>query len=144
MSKKKQEPEDEDCEAFDARVTATANEMMDVLFSPPEGDETVEEWEAKASRLIKEKLDVHSLLEILMRADVMFAAHKARESANKRHTANREAKEKVFTWCDENMARFRSMEKAAEDIAETFVPQSAATIRGWMTEWKKLRAASRA
>ena len=144
MSIKKQEPEDEDCEAFDARVTATADEIMGVLFAVPEGDdEPVEEWEAKVTRLIKEKLDVHSLLEILMQSDVMFAAQKARNSAAASHAKDRAHKEQVFAWCDENMHRFKRMDDAAIDIAETFVPNPFSTVRGWMTDWKKLRSASK-
>lgn len=67
----------------------------------------------------------------------------ARAAASSRHAPNYAAKEKVFRWCDENISRFNSMDDAAMDIAETFVPQKFRAVREWMTEWKKLRSASR-
>lgn len=60
--------------------------------------------------------------------------------ANKRHELGRADKRRVFSWCDENMDRFKSMDDAAADIAETFVPQKFRAVRGWMTEWRKLRS----
>lgn len=67
----------------------------------------------------------------------------SRKAAAVRHAGSRMAKQKVFTWCDENMHRFTSMDDAAGDIAETFVPQKFRAVREWMTEWKKLRSAGR-
>lgn len=66
----------------------------------------------------------------------------ALNGAHARHASARANKAKVFTWCDENMARFKSMDDAALDIAETFVKEKFRTVREWMTEWKKLRSAS--
>ncbi len=80
--------------------------------------------------------------EILNKALTRITAERATNAANARHKKSREAKTKVFSWCDENMASFKSMDDAALDIAETFVPQKFRTIREWMTEWKKLRSAS--
>jgi len=65
----------------------------------------------------------------------------ARSAANARHVDTRAMKKLVFEWCDENMSRFSSMDDAALDIAETFVPQKFRTVRDWMTYWKKLRSA---
>jgi hypothetical protein len=62
--------------------------------------------------------------------------------ALKRHSKSRADKQLVFAWCEENIHRFGSMDDAAMDIAETFVPQKFRTVRDWMTEWKKLRSAS--
>jgi hypothetical protein len=67
----------------------------------------------------------------------------AKRRAHLRHSENHAAKVKVFNWCDENMSYFDSMDDAAVDIAGTFIPQKFRTVRAWMTEWKKLRAASR-
>jgi hypothetical protein len=64
----------------------------------------------------------------------------AKKGSDERHGPNRESKQKVFAWCDENMGRFKSMDDAAWDIAETFVPQKFRAVREWMTEWKKLRS----
>ena len=69
------------------------------------------------------------------------ASAEARLKALKGHGDNHAAKAKVFAWCDTNMTRFSSMDDAALDIAETFVPQKFRAVRGWMTEWKKLRSA---
>ncbi len=65
----------------------------------------------------------------------------AKSAANVRHADTRAMKKIVFDWCDENMSRFSSMDDAALDIAETFVPQKFRTVRDWMTYWKKLRSA---
>lgn len=67
----------------------------------------------------------------------------ARKGSDARHASNREAKIKVFSWCDENMSRFKSMDDAAFDIAETFVSQKFRTVREWMTEWNKLRSSGK-
>ena len=61
--------------------------------------------------------------------------------AEARHKENRVDKAKVFSWCDDNMSRFSSMDDAALDIAQTFVPQKFRAVRGWMTDWRKLRSA---
>lgn len=74
----------------------------------------------------------------------MARSELARNAAFTSHTANRAAKKQVFDWCNENMSRFKSMDDAAMDIAETFVKQKFRTVRDWMTEWKKLRPASKA
>lgn len=66
----------------------------------------------------------------------------AKNAAHARHSEHREMKSQVFKWCDENMARFKSMDDAAFDISGTFIPQKFRTVREWMTEWKKLRSAS--
>ena len=66
----------------------------------------------------------------------------ARKKALQRHSSSEGSRLKVFSWCEENMDRFSSMDGAAFDIAETFVPQKFRTVRGWMTAWKKLQPAS--
>lgn len=65
----------------------------------------------------------------------------AKLAAKSRHAASRTDKKVVFKWCDENMSRFSSMDDAAIDIAESFVPQKFRAVRQWMTEWKRLRSA---
>ena len=67
----------------------------------------------------------------------------AKAAAQAKHTGNRADKATVFVWCDKNMKRFSSMDDAASDIAETFIPQKFRAVRDWMTEWKKLRSAGR-
>ena len=88
---------------------------------------------------IKTDLDYRSIgafIEIVNQENVR-ATQAAR--AHKRHEESRARKQQVFHWCDENMNRFTSMDEAAFDIAETFVPQKFRTVREWMTEWRKLR-----
>jgi hypothetical protein len=72
-----------------------------------------------------------------------FSTERARRAAQKKHQKNRDAKALVFEWCDKNMSRFNSMDDAAMDIAESFIPQKFRAVRDWMTEWKKLRSASK-
>ena len=64
----------------------------------------------------------------------------AKNAAKNRHTGNHASKLMVFAWCDTNMGRFQSMDDAAIDIAESFVPQKFRAVRDWITEWKKLRS----
>ena len=64
----------------------------------------------------------------------------AKKGSDATHVANRADKERVFAWCDENMNRFTSMDAAAFDIAETFVPQKFRAVRKWMTDWNRLRS----
>lgn len=65
------------------------------------------------------------------------------KALDKRHQLNRTMKADVFAWCDANMARFRSMDKAAEALLKV-EPVAFRTLRGWVGEWKKLRAAGKA
>lgn len=67
----------------------------------------------------------------------------SRLAANRRHVENRAMKEQVFQWLDEHFKNFRSMDKAAEEIAGKVVPISFRTARAWVGQWKKLRSASR-
>lgn len=61
---------------------------------------------------------------------------------NKRHAENRAMKASVFAWCDENINKFKSLDKAAEAIAGKIVPVAFRTARAWIAEWKKLRSTS--
>ncbi|MFC7516592.1 hypothetical protein ACFQUU_16405 [Herbaspirillum sp. GCM10030257] len=67
----------------------------------------------------------------------------AKLGADARHTENRKMKSDVFAWCDENMARHKSMDSAAEAIAGKEVPVTFRTARSWIGEWKKLRSAGK-
>ena len=64
----------------------------------------------------------------------------AREKAIKRHQPNAENRARVFDWCEQNMDRFATMDAAAFDIAETFVPNKFRTVHGWIGKWKKERS----
>ena len=59
---------------------------------------------------------------------------------DKRHAENRQMKATVLAWCDQNMANYKSLDKAAEAIAGKQVPMSFRTVRSWISEWKKMRS----
>jgi len=62
---------------------------------------------------------------------------------DKRHAENRAMKANVLAWCDQNIEKYKSLDKAAEAIAGKEVPVSFRTVRAWIGEWKKLRATGR-
>ncbi|ATA55196.1 hypothetical protein CKY39_19740 [Variovorax boronicumulans] len=68
----------------------------------------------------------------------------ARTAAAARHAENRAFKQDVFSWCDKNMGKFKSMDAAAEAIAGKVVSVTFRTARDWIAEWKKLRSAGTA
>ena len=67
----------------------------------------------------------------------------ARSGADKSHVENRRMKAEVFEWLDLNMRSFRSMDGAAENISQRVVPVKFRTARDWITDWKRLRSASK-
>lgn len=67
-----------------------------------------------------------------------------KKGAAKRHEENRAMKADVFSWLDANMTNFKSMDKAAQAIADKVAPIAFRTARDWVGEWKKLRSASKA
>ncbi|MDQ0040859.1 hypothetical protein [Variovorax boronicumulans] len=69
------------------------------------------------------------------------ASQFARRGADAAHAENRAMKSLVMTWCDDNMANFKSMDAAAEAIAGKLVPVTFRTARSWIGTWKKLRSA---
>ena len=68
----------------------------------------------------------------------------SKKGAEKRHEEHRSMKSEVFKWLDLNMNEFKSMDKAAEHISKNRVPVAFRTARAWVSEWKKLRSASKA
>lgn len=115
-----------------ARLTSAANDAINAALALG-----LAEAHSFAARM-EDELDLE-LKEQL--AD--FSRDRARRAAQRKHQKNRDAKEVVFEWCDKNMSRFKSMDDAAMDIAESFIPQKFRTVREWMTEWKKHRFASK-
>lgn len=71
------------------------------------------------------------------------SAH-AKRIAHIRHAENRSMKADVFTWLDDNMHRFPSMDSAAEAIAGRIAPVKFRAARDWVGAWKKLRSARKA
>lgn len=126
-----------------------AKRVFDAWMNCPydsEDEEVFENWERDFDTLITNDLDCNSIAYFIQlitkNGDQTSRAATARKAAFASHEKNRIDKQTVFTWCDSNMSRFSSMDEAALDIAESFVPQKFRTVRTWMTEWKKLRSAS--
>ncbi len=98
----------------------------------------------EATRLRAELRMVNAKIESIAHAKVKervsVAASKA---AIMRHAENRAMKAQVFAWCDENMAQFQSMDRAAESIAGKLVPVAFRTARDWIGAWRKERSARR-
>ena len=65
-----------------------------------------------------------------------------KKGAAVRHKENHAMKAQVFDWLDSNFDNCKSMDSAAELMAGKLVPATFRTVRGWVTEWKKLRSAS--
>jgi hypothetical protein len=66
----------------------------------------------------------------------------AMQGANASHRRHREMKERVFSWCDEHPDRIDGkMDEVAFELAGSLVHLAFATVRGYLTQWKKLRAA---
>lgn len=62
-------------------------------------------------------------------ADKFAISGAAKRAAQGRHAKNHCDKKSVFKWCDEHMHKFKSMDDAALNIAETFIPQKFRTVR---------------
>jgi hypothetical protein len=97
-------------------------------------------WASELEATIAECLDFKSIGFFVDLISAASNSEKQRLTAIKGHSKNHIAKTQVFEWCDTNMDRFTSMDDAAIDIAESFVPHKFRTVREWMTEWRKLRS----
>jgi len=100
-----------------------------------------DEYKLKVNNAISANLDVYSIWSFMGLVAEKYKSMEASRKAHVKNATNRIDKQKIFLWCDTDMGRFKTMDEAANDIAETFVKQKFRTVRGWMTEWKKLRAA---
>lgn len=69
-------------------------------------------------------------------------AQARRKGSDAIHAENRSMKAEVFKWLDSNMAKFKSMDAAAQAIIKQ-QPIAFRTARDWVGDWKKLRSASR-
>lgn len=67
----------------------------------------------------------------------------SRRGVNAAHAENRANKAMVFEWCDQNMHKYKSMDRAAEAVANVIVPHPFRTVRDWIGQWKKLRSPGR-
>jgi hypothetical protein len=77
-------------------------------------------------------------------ADEVSAASKlAILGADARHAENRSMKADAFRWCDVNMEKFTSIDSAAEAIAGKVIPVKFRTAHSYITQWRRLRSASK-
>ncbi len=67
----------------------------------------------------------------------------AKKGADITHIENRAAKAQVFEWLDKNFNKSKSMDDFALDLAGKLVPYKFRTVRDWLTEWNRLRSASK-
>ena len=91
---------------------------------------------------VREHIDASSIYDLLELALKHSDTAKARITVFNRHTENRAMKANVFVWLDTNMAKFKSMDAAAEAVANQN-PIAFRTARDWVGEWKKLPSTGR-
>lgn len=125
-------------------LSLAADRALEAMDAVCEGEHlrATERMTEEATRLRTELLSVNAKIESIANAKVKervsVAASKA---AIVRHAENRAMKAQVFAWCNENMAQFQSMDRAAETIAGKLVPVSFRTARDWIGAWRKARSA---
>jgi len=66
----------------------------------------------------------------------------ARNAAMARHREHHAMKADLFSWLEKNMKNYESVDAAAED-AMRLMPVKFRTAGKWITQWKKLRSASK-
>jgi len=112
-------------------------------FNGAEDEAMLSAYKAELRKAIKENLDEDSIWEFVRLAGKMAISLQNKGNALKRHAENHALKQTAFSWCDANMAKFKSMDSAAEAIAGKLVPVTFRTARDWIGEWKKLRSTGR-
>ena len=95
----------------------------------------------KLNDLISSNLDTDSIWEFVHLSGKLRTSIAAISKANKRHKENHAMKADAFKWLDGNFDNCTSMDSAAEMMAGKLVPATFRTVRGWVTEWRKLRSA---
>jgi hypothetical protein len=117
------------------------NEAVDIDDKSGAADEAMFRWQDEVDSAIREHLDVTTLgsfIQIVLQAGER-AAQAARAGAL--HAENRSMKAEVFSWLDEHMTSFKSMDAAADAISSKGWPIKWRTARDWVGQWKKLRSA---
>ena len=66
-----------------------------------------------------------------------------RTAAAGRHKENHQMKKEVMEWCEENLAKYRSMDAAADAVAGKLVPVKFRTARNWIAEYRKVHPSAR-
>ena len=100
-----------------------------------------QDFEQGFNPLLRAYLDDRSIPEFIEIAQRLAISNRGKIAAAKAHAENRAMKNDVFTWCDNHMAEYRSMDAAASAVAGKLVPMTWRTVRDWMTAWKKVRSA---
>ncbi|WP_431509887.1 hypothetical protein [Variovorax sp. DAIF25] len=94
---------------------------------------TQEELQNNFARL----MDPDSMFELLWLVEEDGIVRQAQRLATRKNAENRQMKEQVFEWCDDNLDKFSSMDDAAIAVAGKVVPVKFRAVRQWMTEWRK-------
>ena len=136
-------------EIEEERPKKMAIEFWDLMCCPPiEDDDSVDEakyesWVQSINEHIRTSIDMDAMMEILRLHSQSVATGAARRNALKRHAENHALRDAVHTWADKNIKPGKSLDDAASDVAGKVVPLKWRTVREYLTEWKKLRSASR-
>jgi hypothetical protein len=130
---------------FDQDQLARVNAVLDAILSPfgdafaDDPQRLRDEYKLKVNNAIKANLDLHSIWSFIEIVAANYKSIDASRSANIKHSGNRSRKAKVFSWLDSNMVKFKSMDAAAQAIAN-HEPIAFRTARDWVGDWKKLRS----
>ena len=87
-----------------------ADDLWSELCNPPideHGDlssDGYERWVDNVNRVIKERIDFHSILEIMRKAEEIGISRQAAAQAVKRHSENHAIRDEIYAWLDANLA----------------------------------------
>ena len=122
-----------------------ADDLWAELCNPPideYGDlsnDGYERWVDNVNRVIKERIDFHSILEIMRKAEEIGISRQAAAKAVKRHSENHAIRDEIYAWLDANLGAWNSLNDAAAKMAMKVVPLKYEAVRRHCTEWNRLR-----
>lgn len=129
-------------EVFD--LVLRGSETVDLDDSSGAGESAVWGWADSLDDAIRQNLN-HQTIGAFVSLVLKHGESSAQAArAVARHAENHAMKQEVFEWLNANMARYPSMDAAADDIAGKVVPVKWRTARDWVALWKKLRSAGTA
>lgn len=134
------ESQDDDLKSFGLLQTAftACGYAIDAMKADKDG-EPLEAWRllSSANYWLGATLGAWSL----RKNQPLTVQELAIRGATSRHAEHRAMKSEVFAWMDENSSKYRSLDSAAEAIANKIAPIKFRTARDWIGDWKKLRSA---
>jgi hypothetical protein len=90
--------------------------------------------------LIRETLNASNIYAFIELVAADTKAATVAVAASRRHAQNHAMRDIVHEWCNANMARYRSMDNAAEAVAGKVVHVAHTTARAWIKSWPGLQA----